>query len=256
MGEQSIWIINTRAADQAGKLNKLISQCGWQAVPFPVIKIDPPDGEAEFKQVLSRLNDFQYAVFVSANAVNSVVHSLDRFGFKLPESLKIAAIGPGTAFALEQSGISVSYLPEGRFNSEGLIDVLRSESWRQQKVVLFRGQSGRELIQDTLQKWGAQVLAVESYTRQLYVNGLNLDAGKADFVVIPSVAVLDFLEGNLKTMPENQTVIAESTAIAYSSRIAEECHTRKIFAAVKTAAESTDSGAIKCIQTVLETGHD
>ena len=256
MSENSVWVINTRAREQAGKLDGLIIQSGWQVVSFPVMKICPTPSKLELQQALSQLDNLYCAIFVSANAVKSVIQALTESGLEFPATLKTAAIGPGTAQALKEAGLPVSFMPEEQFNSEGLIDAFQKQDWMHQKVAIFRGQPGREVIQEVLQSWGAQVVSVQSYTRQLELNGLSLNHQCADFIVIPSVAVLNFLSRNLQAVPNNKKVMERCTAIAYSGRIAGACESSQHFSRVITAAEPTDLGVVQSIQTVLKSSLD
>ena len=119
----------------------------------------------------------------------------------LPPSLKIATIGQGSANALRELGVTNVIAPTERFDSESLLalPVLQDVSgWR---VMIFRGDGGRELLGDTLKARGAAVEYVTCYQRikpQQDIRKL-LDA-KPDAITVTSSEAL----GNLLEMLDSK----------------------------------------------------
>ncbi len=104
---------------------------------------------------------FDYAVFVSANAVEYGVPDRQCW----PVALTTFAPGPGTAQALFDVGIGNVRWPESRFDSEGLLALPEFADVRGKRVIVFRGDGGREHLADTLRMRGAQVEYVACYRR-------------------------------------------------------------------------------------------
>lgn len=155
----------TRPPEQAGKLNALISTHGGQAFNIPLIEIVPlPDYHA-FEQQLNTLASFDWAIFISSNAVqHGLPHIIQTLG-AIPEQLQFAAIGPVTAGELKKHGIPKVLTPDNRFDSESLLALPEMQDMQQQKVAIFRGIGGRELLADTLIQRGAEVTFFECYQR-------------------------------------------------------------------------------------------
>jgi len=157
-------ILVTRPRDQAVLLAHRIEHEGGIPMMFPLLEITPvQDTQALFDQV-SRLAQFDLAVFISPNAVQYGMTAIRSVG-ELPPSLRIAAIGQSTARALHILGVATVIVPEERFDSEGLLahpDLQNITGWH---VIIFRGDEGRELLGDTLKSRGAAVEYAACYHR-------------------------------------------------------------------------------------------
>lgn len=155
----------TRPADQAGKLAASISGSGGVSFLFPLIAIAPLENYSTFEQKLDDLAGHDWAIFISSNAVqNAMPRLLAKLG-RIPEHLKFAAIGPSTAAELAKFGISGVLKPENRFDSESLLALPEMHAVANNRIMIFRGIGGRELLGDTLRTRGAQVDYAECYQR-------------------------------------------------------------------------------------------
>ena len=81
----------------------------------------------------------------------------------LPPGLRVATIGGGGARALAARGVARVISPQGRYDSEALLEL--PEIAGAKRVVIFRGQGGRELLGETLSARGARVEYAECYRR-------------------------------------------------------------------------------------------
>ena len=159
-------ILVTRPAAQADKLAQMIRDLGGEPVFFPLLDIGPADDTQPLQQAIARLDDYKIAIFISPNAVDySMPHFLDsRFW---PASLQAAAIGQSTAVRLAACGIGNVVVPMERFDSEALLELpeFQVECVAGRKVLILRGNGGRELLAETLLERGAQVDCVTCYHR-------------------------------------------------------------------------------------------
>lgn len=163
----------TRPAGQATHLSELILAEGGQPILFPLIAIAPLADYSTFEQALAELKHYDWAIFISSNAVqNAMPRLLDRLG-SIPKNLRFAAIGPMTAAELAKFGVTDTLTPQGRFDSESLLALPEMQAVTNKKVMIFRGSGGREVLADTLKARGALVDFAECYRR---VNP-QLDAG-------------------------------------------------------------------------------
>ncbi|MEO8343253.1 MAG: uroporphyrinogen-III synthase, partial [Gallionella sp.] len=78
---------------------------------------------------------------------------------------KIATVGQGSAKALRESGIAQIIAPTERFDSEGLLALPQLQNVAGWRVMIFRGDGGRELLGDTLKARGAMVEYATCYQR-------------------------------------------------------------------------------------------
>lgn len=165
-------ILVTRPAAQAGVLAERIVARGGVPVLFPLLEILPGDDPVPLEQAVSRLDEYALAVFISPNAVEfSVPAILAKRPW--PSGLSVAAIGQGTAARLAALGIADAQLPSVRFDSEALLALpsFQKPAVAGKRVLLVRGNGGRELLADTLRERGAMVDAVPCYRRQAPLDG-------------------------------------------------------------------------------------
>jgi len=154
----------TRPTEQAKKLAELIKNAGGTPIIFPLIEITMLDDYVLFDRVISEITQYDWAIFISSNAVqNSMPRLIQKFG--LPEKLKFAAIGPITADELKNFGIKSVLTPQNRFDSEALLQLPEMQDVENKKIIIFRGVGGRELLADTLKQRGAIVNFAECYKR-------------------------------------------------------------------------------------------
>lgn len=159
-------ILVTRPAAQAGELARMIRAHGGEAVLFPLLEIGPATDAQPLLQAIVRLDEYRIALFVSPNAVTfSVPHILARRNW--PAELRVAAIGPSTTAELGALGLAQVLAPAQRFDSEALLALpeFQAEQVAGTRVLILRGNGGRDLLAETLRQRGAQVDCVTCYQR-------------------------------------------------------------------------------------------
>ena len=151
----------TRPARQAAGFAARIAALGGMPVIVPAIAILPPADTAALARAHAALGDYDYAVFVSANAVEHGAPEARIW----PAGLVAFAPGPGTAQALADAGIADARVPVTTFDSEGLLALPELAAARGKRVVVFRGEGGRGELGDALRSRGAHVDYVACYRR-------------------------------------------------------------------------------------------
>lgn len=157
-------IVLTRPAGQNEALAARIAALGGEALIYPVLAIRDTDDPQPLADATAQLESYALAVFVSPNAVE---RALDYILAQRtwPASLPAATVGPGSAAALRERGVTDVISPVTRFDSEHLLALLPADMTGA-RVVVFRGQDGRPLLGDTLRARGAQVDFVPCYVRE------------------------------------------------------------------------------------------
>lgn len=147
----------TRPGERAGNLARLIEQAGGRAWLFPAIEIEelPPP------VALGELERFDLAVFVSPTAVSKVMERVAAW----PRGLPAAAVGGGTRRELERRGLAGVIAPQGQADSEALLALREMGQVAGKRVVIFRGEGGREVLGEELRRRGAEVEYAECYRR-------------------------------------------------------------------------------------------
>lgn len=166
------WIVITRPKHQADTLRKKLEIAGAHTILFPLLEINQVKNQALVEQQLSKLGNYDLAIFISPNAVRYTLKKVSTSTF---DSLKVAAIGKKTASLLKQHGIQVDYTPKEVSNSETLLAMSQIKTFSTGKnIVILRGNTGRELLKNTLVKQGANVDYITVYTRHCPQKDLKL----------------------------------------------------------------------------------
>lgn len=160
-------IIVTRPLEQARVLADAIIAQGGSPVLFPVLEIVDLDDLAPLQALAGRLDEFQLAVFISPNAVNKALQVIVARR-PWPAQVGVATIGGSSERALRRLGFTEVIAPRGRFDSEALLELpqLGAAEISGKRVVIFRGDGGRELLGDTLAARGAAIEYVVCYRRR------------------------------------------------------------------------------------------
>jgi uroporphyrinogen-III synthase len=157
-------ILVTRPSKQAGDLAEKVRLAGGNPVLFPVLEIRDTNRPGPFLDAIARLDEFDLAIFISPNAVEKAMTRINATR-TFPPSLTVVAVGQGTRNTLRDFGIHNAIVPSGRFDSEALLELPELSEVTGKRVLIFRGDGGRELLGETLLKRGATVTYVECYRR-------------------------------------------------------------------------------------------
>ncbi|MBU3615774.1 uroporphyrinogen-III synthase [Polynucleobacter sp. JS-Polo-80-F4] len=179
-------IVVTRPSGQARQLIEVLTRAidasgvGKRSLPeilsLPLLTIAPKSDEYLADHIATVLGGADLAIFVSPNAIESVMRLLERdwqdFSKKL---IPIGVMGGSSHLALKNHGIGLEENPtpiiipknNENWDSEGLWKELQSLQWdwQNKKVVIFKGEGGRDWLADTLRKAGASVEAISTYSR-------------------------------------------------------------------------------------------
>jgi uroporphyrinogen-III synthase len=158
-------ILVTRPTAQAGGLAARIAGLGGSAVLFPTLEIAPPADPARLAEVVAGLPGYDLAVFVSPTSVERAWPAIRQGHGGWPAGVALAAVGQATARVLAGCGVAgVLSAPDGA-DSEDLLALPELADMAGKRVLVVRGEGGRELIADTLRGRGAEVDYAECYRR-------------------------------------------------------------------------------------------
>ncbi len=157
-------ILVTRARHQASVLSRLLSECGAKSIELPAIDIQATSDAKKLDQAISDLERYQWLVFTSVNGVEAFFQRLYNLNLdtRALKNLKIGAIGPATAKALEKRGIITDYLPD-IYTSQGFVTGLRSWDIAGQRFLLPRADIADKELTDGISQLGAEVHEVAVY---------------------------------------------------------------------------------------------
>jgi uroporphyrinogen III methyltransferase/synthase len=184
----------TRPIHQADAAVAQALDLGAQPVLLPTIEILPPEEWSLVDQALSRLGDFDWLIFTSANGVESLLSRLWSLGrdARCLGHLKLAAIGPATAESLHRFQLRADVVPES-FRAEALAEALKPLV-KGQRVLWAGANRGRDVLPAELEAAGANVEKLVVYqnrdagdvppeSREL------LEAGEVDWIALSSPSI-------------------------------------------------------------------
>ena len=151
-------VLVTRPRKDYKHFAQLLSKYGAEPVPFPVIKIAPVSDSQIPQKAFEELGHFDWLVFTSANGVKM----LDRYAPKLtlPPLLKVAAVGPKTAEAIQKRGWQADVVPE-RYVAKAILQGLGNISGK--RILLARGNLSDQEFPAEMRALGADVTDLVVY---------------------------------------------------------------------------------------------
>lgn len=229
----------TRPPAQCAALVEAIRERGGDTLVLPLILIEPLLDTTEIRAVSARLDDYDMAFFVSPNAVIHGLAAMRRLR-AWPAHLTVATVGEGSRRVLEQSGFDRVVAPEAGSDSEAVLALpeFAAPGVTGKKVVIFRGNGGRDLLGDTLRARGAEVSYVSCYRRKSPSGGVDVlvdafKAGALDALTLTSSEAADNLARLLG--PEHLASLAEVPVFVPHERIARRCEGLGFRQVIRTA---------------------
>lgn len=242
-------VVVTRPEAQANAFCAMLESAGASVTRFPVIEIQGPRDPAAFGAIIERLDRFDIAVFVSANAVrHAVPEALERGPW--PTGLQVAAIGASTARALAERGLPADIVPATRFDSEALLEEPALQDMAGKNVVLFRGDGGREHLAETFRARGAKVLYAEAYRRALPTVDpapllTLLGTGTVDAITVTSGESLRNLMAMLG--PSGRGAVTRTALIVGATRVADLARDLGFTGHIALADDPTDDSMYRAL---------
>lgn len=181
-------VVVCRPQHQSLALVKALETAGGTALILPLLEVTiPSDGGAALDEVLNQLSHYDWVTFTSTNAVHAVI---DKLKAPWPERTKVAAVGPGTADLLRQSGYPVNFVSAGGTAADLAATLPVQEG---QHILAPLGDRASSALETGLTSRGAVVSRVVAY-RTMWTevsNDLLEHARTADFVFLTSPAIAE-----------------------------------------------------------------
>lgn len=176
-------VLVTRPAHQARELLLALRRLGAEPVPFPTIEIRPVEDTRLLDEAIRRLaraagqrlhpadrpaDDgwfYDWLVITSANGVDAFWDRLDAAGLdsRCLAAVRVAAIGPATAAALQRRSIKPDLIPEV-YTAEGVLSAFdQLGPVAGQHFLLARADIARKTLAEGLAERGVYVDEIASY---------------------------------------------------------------------------------------------
>ncbi|MBL0011694.1 MAG: uroporphyrinogen-III synthase [Nitrosomonas sp.] len=246
-------ILVTRPIHQSTFLAEGIRAMGGNPILLPVLEITDVKDLNPLIDLISRLDEFDWAIFVSPNAVNKAMQLIGKQRI-LPPYIRFAAVGKGSADALKHYGVNEVLVPVEHFDSEALLQQEQLQDMAGKRVVIFRGNGGRELLGDTLIQRGASLEYAECYQRRKPdIDTTSLLSawmqGEIHAVIITSSEGLHNLFDIIGKL--GQQLLKSTPVFTVPERIARTAKTLGLRKIVKSTSTG-DEGLLECLQAYFQ----
>ena len=174
---EGVKILITRPEKQNVLLSAKLRNLGATTIELPTITILPPNNTDPLDKSIRSISQYDWVIFTSVHGVRFFSQRLKSLGEpsdKLKQ-VRVAAIGPATAAALERLGKEADYVPTQYLSEKiavGLGDV------EGKRILLPRADIASKKLPELLRQRGAEVEEVVAY-RTIIPEGLSADRLKS-----------------------------------------------------------------------------
>ena len=248
-----VTVVVTRPRAQAARYAALVSEAGATPLLLPALEIEPVELDAGARARLAP-DGFDWTIYTSANSVESALRQLPR-----PTRTRIAAVGRGTARALAEHGLVVQAVPATTADSEGLLALDAFASIAGRRILILKGEGGRTLLREELERRGATVVTGDLYRRvpatpdaaALADLGRDLDSG----TVVVAVTSAESLAALLAAIPDARLPrLRDATLLVPGERVAAAARTQRWRGPVHVAASAEDAAMAAALPEVVSSG--
>lgn len=249
-------VIITRPRAQAEALARAVAALGREAVVLPLLDIEPLLDQSALKQALAHLDDYALAAFVSPNAIDAAFAHIDAW----PPAVAIGVVGEGSRAALAKYGVdersaTIHCPAQGEASdTEHLLRAIDLKGLAGRRVLIVRGDSGRELMADGFTAAGAEVTVVPAYRRAVPALSPALAAELAALIAAPNDWIItssEALRGLVERVRELDPVhgvakLQQQHLVVPHARIAETAFSLGFTRVTQSA--SGDAGVLAALQ--------
>jgi uroporphyrinogen-III synthase len=179
---------------------------------------------------------------VSRNAVRRALELLG--GRAWPAGLKVATVGQGSKEELQQRGFAQVIAPAAQSDSEALLAMPELAAMRGRSVVIFRGDTGRQLLGEELERRGASVEYAACYRRVRPAGG-DLAAAWQRGVDAVTLSSTEGLQNLIEMLGAGATAKLAATALFVPhARVAREAERRGLRALIAGPRDAQMAAAL------------
>lgn len=161
-------LLLTRPAEECAALAQSLAEQGVSSSSLPLLEIEALSLDEPRLGMLRALEQYAAIIVVSKPAARLGLAGATRYWPQLPP-LAWFTVGAATAQVLQDQGCQVSY-PQAGDDSEALLQLPalhQALAGPAPRVLIMRGEGGRELLAERLTELGASVDYLELYRRNL-----------------------------------------------------------------------------------------
>ncbi|MBU2611301.1 MAG: uroporphyrinogen-III synthase [Chloroflexi bacterium] len=154
-------VLITRPRAQSAEFGAALKMAGFEPVYFPVIEIRTFEENVALDRAIAKLSCYEWVVFTSANGVDAFFDRLHPSPFQGEGTgVRVAAIGPKTAEALQSRGVTPDFVPE-EYVAEAILPGLGD--LRGRWVLLPRAEIARKALPKAIAEAGGVAHEIAVY---------------------------------------------------------------------------------------------
>ncbi|MBV32119.1 MAG: hypothetical protein CMK36_01600 [Porticoccaceae bacterium] len=207
--QRKVLLIRAQRVDD--ELVRQLDDAMTNVLCIPITRIEEIERDERIKTNILDFDHFDIAIFVSVHAARIGLSLLEEYWPMLPRHMVFFAIGAQTAECVSHHNLEV--ISPSTETTEGLLSLHGLKDVRSKRIVIFRGQGGREKLACELAKRGAQVTYSELYRR--VTDEQNL---KNALMVLPSIdCLVAHSAASLKLLGPPSRLIASNLRVVVPS---------------------------------------
>ena len=237
-------VLVTRPQPHADRLSSFLHQQGAETVVMPMIEIVPLTVDNE-KSLLD-ISLYHKVIAISIPAVDIAFSA----GLNNANAATWFTPGLGTAEALHERGVE-AFSPQTEFTSEAMLELPDLKMVENEKVLIIKGEGGRDVLATNLRRRGASVTLLPVYQRHCpnYPQGM-LDRTVAEEQINAIVATSGQVVSNLLACSEKPQILKKVPVLVPSQRVAESTKAAG-FKKVITSPGASDNDIAGALQQLL-----
>jgi uroporphyrinogen-III synthase len=245
-------VLVTRASGQAFGLSEPLRGLGATVIEIPTIEIRSTGNSGALEHALLKIDHYDTLILTSVNGVEALFGRYNRMGLPIVDMqhLRVVAIGPATAMAIQSEGLSVSIVPE-KYVAESVVEALRGKISQWSRVLLVRAKVARDILPNELEKMGAKVDVIEAYetvvpegAKEKLEKLFNDPASKPHVITFTSSSTATNF---LALLSENARIFLQGVQLASIGPVTSEALQQAGFPPTIEAREYTMNGLVAAI---------
>ncbi|UZE96451.1 uroporphyrinogen-III synthase [Alkalimarinus alittae] len=161
---KGVRVLIARPHDQGKALTSQLKQLGAEVIQFPTIAVESSPSSQPLKNCFLNLDQYSHVIAISVHAVRYGLEWINQYWPQLPLNIQWYGVGEKTAQALKDADIP-AIASETGYDSESLLNLPELTELAHQKILILRGEGGRELLKQQFEQQGAKVDYANLYQR-------------------------------------------------------------------------------------------
>lgn len=157
-------VLICRPRPEAERLAAAFQEAGARVQVLPMLEREPITDDPSIRSRIMDIDQYRHVIAVSPYAASLLTEWLDTWWPQTPTGVLWYGVGAGTAAVLAAYGLDTRQ-PAAGYTSEALLALPELARLDHEKVLVVRGEQGRDLLPQALKERGASVTLLPLYRR-------------------------------------------------------------------------------------------